>query len=39
MIRFDVWGIKRGYRQVSERALQVHQPPEACIRHGFEPGF
>jgi hypothetical protein len=39
MIGFEVFGIKRDYRQVSERALQVDQPREACIRHGFEPGF
>jgi hypothetical protein len=32
-------GPKINYREVSERALHVHQPREACPRHGFTPDF
>jgi hypothetical protein len=32
-------GPRVDYREVSERALRVHRPREACERHGFSPQF
>lgn len=32
-------GPKFDYRTVSERAIHVHQPREACKRQGFSPQF
>jgi hypothetical protein len=27
------------YRELSDRALAIHEPREACIERGFEPQF
>jgi hypothetical protein len=32
-------GISREFRQVSERAIAVHKPREACRAAGFQPRF
>lgn len=32
-------GPRVNYRELSERALHVHRPREACERHGFHPEF
>ena len=41
MVRFEVRGIGVGvdWGTVSDRAIQVHEPREACAAGGFEPGF
>jgi hypothetical protein len=39
MISFDLFGLSFDYRQLSERALAVHQPREACFERGFNPRF
>ncbi|MBS3681069.1 hypothetical protein KGF86_12720 [Ornithinibacillus massiliensis] len=39
MISFEIFKQKVDYRVVSERAIKVHQPREACIKRGFEPEF
>ncbi|WP_322409999.1 hypothetical protein [Microbacterium invictum] len=39
MISFDVYGIEIPFRVVSERAVAVHRPVEACEAEGFSPDF
>ena len=39
MIGIEAFGASVDYRVVSERAIVVHQPREACVRHGFSPQF
>lgn len=39
MITFVVYGVSSNYRVLSERAIAVHRPREACAEHGFEPEF
>jgi hypothetical protein len=39
MITFEVAFVSIDYRQVSPRALAVHQPREACEAAGFNPEF
>lgn len=39
MMAFEWYGQKFDYRVVSERALKVHKPDEACIARGFTPQF
>jgi hypothetical protein len=38
-VRAEIAGITVWEQQLSERALVVHQPREACARNGFTPGF
>lgn len=39
MISFDVFGVEIPFRVVSERAVAVHKPVEACEAEGFSPDF
>ena len=39
MITFEVAFVSFDYRQVSPRAIAVHQPREACENAGFDPEF
>lgn len=39
MISFGLFGIKKGWQTLSERALKVHKPREAFVRKGFDPQF
>lgn len=39
MITFSAFGASYDWRQVSERAIAVHQPREACTDAGFAPRF
>jgi hypothetical protein len=39
MISFTIWGININYRTLSQRALVVHKPIQACEAHGFHPHF
>lgn len=39
MISFTIWGITINYRTLSQRALVVHKPIQACEAHGFHPHF
>lgn len=39
MISFEIFKHKFDWRVFSERALIVHKPREAFIRHGFSPQF
>lgn len=39
MLSFSVVGVSVDYRVVSERAIVVHRPREACLAAGFEPQF
>ena len=40
MISFEVLGlVSVDYRQLSERALAVHEPQLACTERGFTPAF
>ena len=39
MISFDIFGLNVDYRELSERALAVHEPREACEERGFSPEF
>lgn len=39
MLSFSVLGASVDYRVVSERAIVVHRPREACQEAGFEPEF
>ncbi|MCK0471192.1 hypothetical protein [Halalkalibacter sp. APA_J-10(15)] len=39
MIGFELYGQQIDYRVVSERAIVVHQPREACMERGFSPEF
>jgi len=39
MISLQLFGIEFEARQLSERAVVVHQPREAFIRRGFKPEF
>ncbi|MFC5381473.1 hypothetical protein [Aquipuribacter nitratireducens] len=39
MIGFGVWGVSVDFRVVSERAIVVHRPREACEAAGFDPRF
>jgi hypothetical protein len=39
MINFDIFGLQFDYRQLSPRALVVHEPREACVERGFDPQF
>lgn len=39
MLGFEAFGASIDYRVVSERAIVVHQPREACLRNGFAPQF
>lgn len=39
MITFEVAALRFPYRQVSPRAVAVHQPREACEAAGFSPRF
>ena len=39
MISFGVLGAQIDFRVVSERALAVHKPHEACAAAGFDPQF
>jgi hypothetical protein len=39
MITFEIFGIQGEFRELSERALAVHKPREACEERGFSPEF
>lgn len=39
MISIDMFGGSFDYRELSERAIVVHKPGEACEARGFETGF
>ncbi|MCC5860169.1 MAG: hypothetical protein JJT90_18610 [Ectothiorhodospiraceae bacterium] len=39
MMHFDIFGLEVPWRALSERALIVHKPAEACRERGFEPRF
>lgn len=40
MISFEVLGaVTVDYRELSDRAIAVHGPREACIERGFDPQF
>ncbi|MGU9951449.1 MAG: hypothetical protein ACNYPH_03945 [Gammaproteobacteria bacterium WSBS_2016_MAG_OTU1] len=39
MISFQIYGNEIEFRKVSERAIKVHKPREACIAKGFSPEF
>jgi hypothetical protein len=39
MLSFGVLGVAVDYRVVSERAIVVHRPREACAEAGFVPEF
>lgn len=39
MVSFEVYGQTFNWRELSPRALAVHQPAEACRELGFEPWF
>ncbi|MED4128756.1 hypothetical protein [Shouchella miscanthi] len=39
MISFEFFNQRFDFRAVSERAIAVHKPQEACIKRGFEPTF
>ena len=39
MISFTIWGMTFNYRTLSQRALVVHKPIQACEAHGFHPHF
>lgn len=39
MTGVEVFGVEVNYRTLSERALVVHKPLEACIAAGFTPDF
>jgi hypothetical protein len=39
MISFNIFGLSFDYRELSPRALAVHEPREACLERGFNPQF
>lgn len=39
MVSLEVYGVRWDWRKLSERALVVHEPAEACREAGFEPRF
>lgn len=39
MLAFETFGVSVDYRVVSERAIVVHRPREACRSQGFTPAF
>jgi len=39
MISLTIWGMTFNYRTLSQRALVVHKPIQACEAHGFHPHF
>ena len=39
MVSFEAYGQKIDWRQLSPRAIAIHQPREACIERGFNPEF
>lgn len=39
MISFNLFGMEWDYRQLSERAVAVHEPHEAFRELGYEPEF
>lgn len=39
MVSFEVYGQRWDWRKLSERALVVHRPAEACERASFSPEF
>jgi hypothetical protein len=39
MVSFEVYGGRWDWRELSGRALVVHEPAEACRSEGFTPGF
>jgi hypothetical protein len=39
MISFEVFNLRLDYRELSDRALVVHKPAEACEAAGFDPEF
>lgn len=39
MIAVEAFGLSVDFRVVSERGIAVHQPRQACVDAGFQPGF
>jgi hypothetical protein len=39
LIQVDVWGVTFDFRKVSDRAIAVHKPREACEAAGFDAQF
>lgn len=39
MIQFAAFGLTVPFRELSPRALVVHQPRQACVHRGFDPEF
>lgn len=39
MISFEFFKLRFDFRTVSERAIAVHKPQDACLKRGFEPAF
>jgi hypothetical protein len=39
MISYEIYGMKFDFRELSPRALAVHQPAQACEDRGFQPQF
>lgn len=39
MISFEAFGLEFDFRELSPRALAVHEPREACAERGFDPDF
>ena len=39
LITFTFYGVEVPFRVMSNRALVVHKPVEACEKYGFEPDF
>lgn len=39
MVTFTAFGLSYDWRQVSDRAIAVHRPREACTAAGFTPRF
>ncbi|TVR69596.1 MAG: hypothetical protein EA415_14000 [Sphaerobacteraceae bacterium] len=39
MITAEIFGLRFDYRELSDRAVAVHEPREACEERGFSPEF
>lgn len=39
MLTFEILGMDKVFRKVSDRELHVHKPRTACLEHGFIPKF
>jgi len=39
MVTFEFFKLRFDVLTVSERAIAVHKPQDACIKRGFDPQF